>query len=82
MQLKRSRLEIFDKRRRAYKDTFSHPHAETVLADLKRYCRGGETTFDTDAQKSAFLQGRQDVFFRITDWLNLTDAQIAALKEL
>ncbi len=81
MNIPRKRIQMLDKRRRAYADVFSHPNAERVMADLKRYCRGGASTFANDPYKSAFLQGRQDVFNRIIDQLNLTEEQIAALKE-
>jgi hypothetical protein len=31
------------------------------MDDLKVQCRHGETVFDADNRKAAFLQGRQDV---------------------
>ena len=76
-------LRFFRRRRSAYKELLDpvDKRAEIILADLKRYCRGGVTTFSKDPYEAAFLAGRQDVFNRIVNFTNLTNEQIAKLQE-
>ena len=50
-----------------------------VLSDLARFCRAHETTFHPDARMSAVLQGRNEVWLRITNHLHLTSEQLFAL---
>jgi len=73
--------KILCKRARSYRSVFSSEGADRVLGDLKRYCRGGQTTFDSDAHKMAFLAGRQDVFNRIVAHCALTEQQVAQIEE-
>lgn len=46
--------------------------AKAVLADLKRYCRGGQTPWADDARLHALLTGRNEVFTRINQHMTMT----------
>ena len=74
------------RRRHAYRSTFQNDSGKAVLADLKRFCRGMEPplvisngTVDTVATGVAI--GRQEVWFRIINHLNLDDSDLLKLKE-
>ena len=66
-------------RRYAYRATFKGPLAETVLADLARFCRAGKSTFHPDPHLAAKLDGRREVWLRIQNNLRLSDEQLWAL---
>ena len=66
--------------RRAYRHIFIGNYAsQEVLIDLATFCRGNQTTFHTDPRISAVLQGRHEVWLRITNHLHLTSEQLFAL---
>lgn len=44
---------------------------QIVLRDLARFCRALETIYDADQRKTAVLIGRNEVWKRIQDHLNL-----------
>lgn len=46
--------------------------AKAVLADLKRYCRGGQTPWADDARLHALLTGRNEVYTRISQHMTMT----------
>lgn len=60
-------------RRRAYQLSFGNEAGKAVLADLARFCRARETTFNVDPRVSQMLEGRREVFLRIAHHLNLSD---------
>ena len=69
-------------------DSAVHPHAETVLADLAQFCRAQETcvvvhptTKQIDPLATAVLEGRREVWLRITKALFLTDRQLLTLSQ-
>lgn len=47
-----------------------------VMADLAKFCRANESTMDTDPHIHALLEGRREVWLRITKFLNLTDQEL------
>lgn len=65
-------------RRHYYRLTFkpTNSAAQQVLSDLSRFCRARESTFSTDPYKMALMQGRYEVWLRITQHLNLSDAKL------
>lgn len=67
---KKARAFIFG-RQQAYKSTFKGPVANEVLADLAQFCRAGKTAWHPDPRVHAMLQGRQEVWLRIQQHLNL-----------
>lgn len=76
------RIPFINKRRRAYRDTFTGPAGKQVLADLRRFCRATLPTADVSNVNSTFLlEGRREVWLRITSHLNLTDEDIHQLIE-
>jgi hypothetical protein len=59
------------KRRHSYQATFRAPAARLVLADLARFCRANDTTFHADDRAHALLEGRREVWLRISQHLHL-----------
>lgn len=63
-------------RRAAYQRLFNATGAENakkaVLKDLERFCRGNDTAWADDARLHALLTGRQEVYRRIMDHLEMT----------
>jgi hypothetical protein len=84
-------MSIFDKilrRRSYYRATFQTDAARHVLADLRRFCRYGESPLvvssvrqQADPIATAVQIGRQEVFQRIVAHLHIDDAQLLKLKE-
>lgn len=78
-----SALDLWDKaqsflrdRRGAYNTTFRNPMGERVLEDLAKFCRAHESTGHADAAVAARLDGRREVWLRISHHLNLTPEQL------
>lgn len=68
---KRERLED---RKRAYQFALGNKDdvaIRAVIADLKRFCRAGESTFHPNERVHAVLEGRREVILRILDHLEL-----------
>jgi hypothetical protein len=73
-------LDFLRFRKRDYQFTFGNSlSAQAVLADLARFCRAHQTTFHEDPRIHAALEGRREVWLRITQHLNLTPEQLFAL---
>lgn len=70
-----------NRRRYAYQTTFKGPLAEEVLADLARFCRAHESTFNPDPRAHAVLEGRREVWLRLAHHLRLTEAQVWELYQ-
>lgn len=45
--------------------------AQAVLADLSKFCRANESCFHEDPRAHAVLEGRREVFLRISHHLEL-----------
>lgn len=63
-------------RQQAYRQTFAGEYSRKVLTDLAKFCRANESTFHTDPRMEGVLQGRREVWLRISKHLNLTDDQL------
>lgn len=63
-------------RQRSYQTTFAGVEAEAVLRDLAKFCRAGKSAFHQDPRLHAHLQGRQEVWLRIQQHLNLTPERL------
>ncbi len=65
-------------RRLAYKRVFNpeNQDVKALLADLARFCRAHESTFDPDPRVHALLEGRKEVWNRIQHHLQMTDEDI------
>jgi hypothetical protein len=69
-------------RQAAYRKTFENPEGRKVLADLRRFCRASVPTADVNNVNSTYLlEGRREVWLRITAHLNLTDEDVVKLVE-
>lgn len=84
MDLRERAARAFDflrKRRMAYQLVFGKENyaAQEVLIDLAKFCRANATTFHEDPRVSAVLQGRHEVWLRISNHLHLTSEQLFAL---
>jgi hypothetical protein len=60
-------------RQQAYQQVFSKESlfAQKVLADLAKFCRAHESTFNADPRVHAVLEGRREVWLRIEQQLKL-----------
>lgn len=73
-------LDFLRFRKRAYQFTFNDSQSsQLVLQDLAKFCRANETTFHADPRLHAVLEGRREVWLRITQHLHLTSEQLFAL---
>lgn len=52
---------------------------QVVMADLAKFCRATSSTFHPDPQVAARLDGRREVFLRISQHLNLTTEELYRL---
>ena len=69
-------------RRRAYRAAFDNPEGRKVLADLRRFCRASVPTADVNNVHTTYLlEGRREVFLRITAHLQLTEDDVFKLIE-
>lgn len=64
------------------------PQAERVFNELREFCRADTpcVQFDKDGKydthATAILQGRREVWLRLTSYINITDAELLKIKEL
>lgn len=65
----------------AYRRVFQRPNADVdaVLKDLARFCRATRSTGHQDSHVAARLDGRREVWLRITEHLNLTTEELYRL---
>lgn len=56
------------------------PFTNQVLADLAKFCYANQTTFSPDPRVAAMLEGRRQVFLRITESLELTPEELFRLR--
>lgn len=72
-------FQFLARRRTAYVRAFSGPPGHEVLADLAKFCRANQTTYHPDPRVHAALEGRREVWLRITQHLNLSDDDLWAI---
>ena len=75
-ELKDKLRSIFSTRQRQYKQTFSGPVAEEVLRDLARFCRANKSVFNESQRATDIAIGRNEVWLRIANHLNLTPDEL------
>lgn len=76
-------LEYLMGMKRAYQLTFqlNQPANVMVLEDLQKFCRATEScVVPGDRDKTLILEGRREVWLRMTEYLHLTPDQLYALK--
>ena len=71
--------EFLRTRQQAYRRVFAGEPAKKVLADLAKFCRANESTFHTDPRVEGVLQGRREVWLRVSQHLNLTEDELQVL---
>ena len=73
------KIKLFLSRRRlSYRQVFN-PESEAtkvVLKDLCDFCRAQDSTFHADPRLHAVLEGRREVWLRITKHLNLDEKML------
>lgn len=71
-------LDTIRHRKQGYQHTFKDDNkfARIVLADLSRFCRANKSTFNSDPRIDALLQGRREVWLRIAEHLNMSEAEL------
>jgi len=74
MDIIRIAKDFLRSRRHQYIRTFDSESGKAVLADLAKFCRAHESTYHP--QFSDQLDGRREVWLRIQQHINLTDAQL------
>lgn len=81
MSLIEQAKQFISSRRRAYKYVFSEDNqfSRDVLSDLARFCRADRSCFHTDSRVHAVLEGRREVWLRITQHLNLSEDELLRL---
>jgi len=65
----------------AYLELKGSPAGNIVLSDLARFCRATTSTWSDDARHHARLEGRREVWLRLTQHMNLTPEQLQALYD-
>lgn len=70
--------EFLRSRKFAYQQVFNPESQFTkqVLKDLAKFCRAHDSTFNPDSRAHAVLEGRREVFLRISHHLQLDDEAI------
>lgn len=68
-------------RKRNFQLAFGTPAGKAVLRDLARFCRAHETTIHPtqDARTHAMLEGRRQVWLRISEHLTFTPEELAGI---
>ena len=69
-------LDFLRLRKRAYQLTFTNPKQSEVLKDLARFCHANRVPYHADQRKTDILIGRQEVFYRIMEHLNLQPEEL------
>lgn len=62
-------------------DQSLHEAAKTVLADLRVFCHGTKSCFDSDPMLMAQKAARQEVFQRIMNFLEIDYSEFYRLEE-
>lgn len=79
MKLLEAARNYLFQRQRAYKLAFNGESGRIILEDLARFCRASETCFHPDPRIHAVMEGRREVWLRITEHLNLSQEELANL---
>lgn len=66
--------------RKAYQRVFLGEAGQMVLQDMAKFCRASESVMDMDDRKTFLLIGRNEVWLRIMNHLNLTVEEIYTLS--
>lgn len=56
--------------------------SQKVLADLNRFCRGNQSTYQSDPRAHALLEGRREVLLRLLNFLGVPSHELAKYVEV
>lgn len=81
-EIARSTIDYLRRRKRDYSLTFNRmdPANVAVLNDLALFCRANKTCFHPDPRVHAVLEGRREVWLRITNHLHLTTEDLYSMQ--
>ena len=68
--------EVLHERKTAYQLCFSSPAGQAVLEDLAKFCFATDTVFDPNQRQQDRIIGRNDVWRRVQEHLNLSSADL------
>ncbi len=74
-------IDIITQRHIAWSRVFAGPDGRIVEKQLSVFCCANASTFDKDPIKSAYLQGRKDVWILMQNYRHLTPLQLAAIYQ-
>src|ERR1035437_5755737 len=78
----RAAFAFLQRRKRSYQLCFGSPSGNEVLIDLSKFCRAVEScVVPGNADKTLILEGRREVWLRITNHQHLTTEQLYALYD-
>lgn len=73
-------IDFLRLRKRNYQLAFSSPAGQAVMNDLATFCRAAETcVVPGNHDRTLLLEGRREVWLRITEHLRLNQEQLFAL---
>lgn len=72
-------LDFLRQRKRAYQLSFQNPAHNEALKDLARFARIGKAPYHPDQRKNDILIGRQEMYYRIIEHLNLQPDELYAI---
>lgn len=64
-------LDLYKRKKTAYRLTFGSEVSKDVLADLRVFCNATKTNFSSDALEMARMEGRREVFNRIMSFMKV-----------
>lgn len=79
---RKQRLEVAKSfifnRQKAYQEVFKKESemAKIVMADLAKFCRAEESSFNADPRVHALIEGRREVYLRIMMQLNKSSQEL------
>lgn len=74
-------IDIITQRHAAWSRVFAGPDGQVVEKQLAIFCRANVSTFDPDPIRSAYLQGRKDVWILMQNYRHLTPMQLAVIYQ-
>lgn len=74
-------INLITRRHLAWNRVFAGPDGRIVEQQLAIFCRANTSTFDPDPIKSAYLQGRKDVWLLMQNYRHLTPMQLATIYQ-
>lgn len=74
-------LKILKGKERAYRLSLGNESGKEVIADLRSYCNGTRSNFNSDPLEMARMEGRREVFMRIVNFMKIDYEQYYDYEE-